>query len=341
MQELVTGEGSIKKAGEIIARQVQDNVFLVTGKHFLQQRDLGFLQGLKYYHHIKRGSNVEEEEALEAFESFQQSRAGAILAIGGGSVIDLAKTIIYKTVKASGLVPFFIVAPTTAGSGSEATSFAVIYKNKKKESLVHPSLLPQVVILDPELTTTMSTYQAAASGMDALSQAIESYWSRNSNTDSKEIASTAISIWEENFLDAVLKKDNKAQEKMLETAHLAGKAINITRTTGPHALSYYLTATFNLPHGHAVAMLLPVFFLYNAPPKKLYALLQVKDANAAAARIRDCMSKCGLATSLSQLSIDKSAILDQWLDEVNDERFANNPTPFDRKKLRQLLDEQI
>lgn len=337
MQQVIKGEGSIKQSGNIIAEAGHQKVFLITGKHFSQERYPGFLKGLDTFHYVKQGVNVEEAEIEVALLQFKQSQSTVILAIGGGSVIDIGKAIIYKLK----IKPFFIAAPTTAGSGSEATCFAVVYKGKKKESLVHPNLLPEVVFLDPELTYSLPSYQTATSGMDALSQAVESFWNKNANSESKQYSAEAIIVWKENFLKAVLTDDHEAKERLLYAAHMAGKAINITRTTGPHALSYYLTSRFNVPHGQAVSLFLPAFFLYNPDESDLYELLGVRDGEAAADLIRQYMKQAGLATTLEELGIKKGDVMSELLSEVNEERFANNPSPLDEAKLRNLLSEQI
>lgn len=341
MQHLIQGEGSIKTIGEVITKVGHQSVFIITGKHFLKEHELDFLEGLNVHHFIKDGSNVEEEEMKLAFDTFKKSDSGVILAIGGGSVMDMAKAIIYRCTELSATIPLFMVAPSTAGSGSEATHFAVVYKNKKKESLVHSALLPQIVVLDPYLTYSLPAYQTAVSGMDALSQAIESFWNKNATAESKGYATKAINLWKRSFLSAVKEGNNTAREKMLEAAYYAGKAINITRTTGPHALSYYLTANFNIAHGQAVSLFLPAFFSYNQPNEELYSLLGVRDANDAAKWMRQMMNEAGLATTLKELGIDKQTILDELLSEVNEERFANNPSVFDREKLKILLNEHI
>ncbi|HEX7847515.1 MAG TPA: phosphonoacetaldehyde reductase [Chitinophagaceae bacterium] len=342
MQQLVQGEGSIKRAAEILIKAGHRSLFLIAGKHFFDENDLSFLHGITVKQYTKLGSNVEEEEISIAYSEFQQSDATALLSIGGGSVMDLGKAIIYSATKASAPIPFFIAAPTTSGSGSEATAFAVVYKKGKKESLVNDSLLPVVVILDPELTYSLSSYQTAVSGMDALSQAIESYWNRNATGESKQFAEKAINLWKKYFLTAVKNgNDAEARKGMQDAAYYAGKAINITRTTGPHALSYFLTAKFNVPHGQAVSLFLPAFFIYNLPGKELCSLLGVKDAVEASTWIKDIMKQAGMATSLAALGINKKEILNDLLGEVNEERFANNPAAFDRSKLYALLDEQI
>ncbi|MBK6992544.1 MAG: iron-containing alcohol dehydrogenase [Chitinophagaceae bacterium] len=341
MQKLLQGKNTIYEAAPYLIEAGYETVFLITGKHFQLHKDVNFLKGIHYNHFIKNGVNVTENETNEAFIEFSKEKFQAILAIGGGSVIDLAKSLIFQLEKESKHIPFFAAAPTTAGSGTEATQFAVIYVDNKKTSLVSKVLIPQLVILDPALAYSLSSYQTAVSGMDVLAQAIESYWNKSATAESKISAIHAISIWKEYFIDTVLSPEEERRDKMQYAAYLAGKAINITRTTGPHALSYYLTANHDIPHGHAVALFLPVFFLYNHPQEEVYHLLHVENAIDAAYFVTENLKKAGLATKLSELKIDKHQIIEALLDEVNEERFANNPVSFDREKLKQLILEQL
>lgn len=341
MQKLVQEKNAIQQAAALIKEAGFHDVFLITGKHFQLHNDYSFLEGIKITDYLKEGVNVEEKEIGNAYKAYSNSKVHAILAIGGGSVIDLAKALIWKIIQDSKPIPFFMAAPTTAGSGTEATHFAVVYQGKKKRSLVNQTLLPQAVLLDPILTYTLSPYQTAVSGFDVFAQAVEAYWNKNATGESKIFAIQAISIWKEHFIKAVTAPDELSREKMQYAAYLAGKAINITRTTGPHALSYYLTANNGVPHGQAVGLLLPVFFLYNTEQEELYHLLAVENKTEAYQYIVDMMSQAGLATKLSELDIDKNEIIDQLLDEVNEERFANNPTSFDKEKLKQLIIEHL
>lgn len=340
-QKIIQGEGSIQEINAVLKDAKCNSVFLVTGKHFQLSAYPGLFNSLSVEHFIKPGMNVEEEEVKQAFTIFSKDTNRAIVAIGGGSVMDLGKAVIHHCVEPSLPTPFFIAIPTTAGSGSEATHFAVVYKQKKKVSLVHQALLPQLVVLDPGLTYSLSAYQTAVSGMDAFSQAVESFWNVNATEESKQYATESILLWKGSFLSAVKRPDPEARKKMLWASHLAGKAINITRTTGPHALSYYLTIQHEVPHGQAVALFLPLFFLYNKRGNELYSLLGVNDEPEAMEMIQQVMKQAGLATNFSELGLSKDEIIDPLLDEVNEERFANNPALFDRVKLKQLIREHL
>lgn len=335
MPRLIQGEGSVNEIVNEITREGYTAVFLITGKHFQYETD--FFRGLSISHFIKSGVNVEIEEAEKAFQQFSQNKMQAIVAIGGGSAMDIAKYIIYQLANSLLPIPFFITAPTTAGSGSEATHFSVIYAKKKKISLAHPSLLPQLTVLDPALTYSLPPYQTAVSGMDMFAQAVESYWNVNATDESRGYATESILSWMKFFNKAVMMPDAEARKEMLWAAHLAGKAINITRTSGPHALSYYLTANHNIAHGQAVGVFLPVFFLYNGPQTDLCNMLGVKNEKEAMQMISQKMKEAGLAVTFGELGIEKEKIVDDLLNEVNEERFANNPEKFDRDSLKQLI----
>lgn len=340
-QTLIQGENSIREISSAVVAAGHPSLFLITGMHFRLDEYPGLLNGLKVTHFIKSGTNVDEQEVENAYDNFLNAGAKIIAAIGGGSVIDLAKAVIYRCIQSSAEIPFFIAAPTTAGSGSEATHFAVVYREKKKYSLVHRDLLPNVVILDPVLTYSLSPYLTALSGMDAFSQAVESFWNVNALAESQAYAHESILFWKESFIHCVNLPTVETRKKMLLASYLAGKAINITRTTGPHALSYYLTIHHRVPHGQAVSLFLPVFFLYNKPGSKLLSLLDVNDEWGAQEMIQRIMKQAGLATNFYELGLDKITIIDELLNEMNEERFANNPVAFDREKLKQLILEQL
>jgi alcohol dehydrogenase class IV len=333
MQSITRGRNAISKAASILKEAGHEKIFLVTGEHL---RNQSFIPASQCVHYIKQGVNVESQETEEAYKLFVASEANAIMAVGGGSVIDLAKAILYHDKSSKTKKPFFLAAPTTIGSGSEATHFAVVYDGKKKSSWVDDCMLPQSVILDSELVNSLPAYQAAITGMDTVEQAIESFWSQGATEESKIYARIAIDSWLKNF-NASVKGDEKARAAMLEAAHAAGRAINITRTTGPHALSYYLTLEHGIPHGHAVALLLPLFFLYNPDSPELLALLGVKDNHEAIELLVGRMKEAGLATNLDELKISKEEVADELIMQVNKERFENNPRPLDADKLKELI----
>jgi alcohol dehydrogenase class IV len=335
MQEVITGTGSFAKLASLLKEEAAKRILLVAGQHFTTEEAFEYLTSsvnipLQILHPPAGLLQVNAIPAINEPVTF--------IAVGGGKTIDFAKGIIHQ----SGKKVRFIAAPTTAGSGSEATPFAVFYSAKEKVSFDHPDLLPQTVFLDAALLKNLSTAQKAISGADALAQCIESVWNVNSNQTSEKHALDGLGVLWNNLPAFVCSNDHDLASQVLLASHLSGKAIAVTRTTGPHALSYYLTAKHNVPHGIAVALLLPLFFLYNNVPaaeaqlQKLYQTLQVSSAEGAFESSRRFFSGIGLPTGFKDANLE-SVNIDQLLNSVNRERFANNPVPFDFDKLKTLI----
>lgn len=309
-------------------------VLFVTGHHLLN--DVAFASFLKGWPtpfsllHPPKG--ILQINNLPTFEEHD-----TIVAIGGGKVIDFAKGVIHQCNRSA----YFVAAPTTAGSGSEATPFAVFYKGLEKISLSHPAFLPQLAVLDPALVKDLSASQKAISGADAFAQCIESVWNVESNTTSEGFALGGLKSLHQLLPEFIRSTDDEVAERMLSAAHLSGKAIALTRTTGPHAFSYYLTAHHGVAHGQAVALFLPLFFLYNATEgksqlDKIYKTLGVGNAEEAFESCRHFFSSVGLATTFREAGLHNIEV-DALLRSVNRERFANNPVAFDATGLKELI----
>jgi alcohol dehydrogenase len=198
-----------------------------------------------------------------------------IVAVGGGATMDAAKLIALRASNSRPLeqllngsfapnrIPL-IAAPTTAGSGSEATHFAVLFVDQKKYSIGHPSMRPSWAIVDPMLTRSVPQRVAVAAGLDALCQSIESLWSIRADSKSIAFASEALRLVVPNLHAAIVERNPQAQANLALGAHLAGQAINRSFTTVCHALSYALTSCHGIPHGLAAAATLPAALLLNA-----------------------------------------------------------------------------
>lgn len=212
------------------------------------------------------------ESVIKGVKLFRKEGCDAIIAVGGGSAIDVAKCIkLYSTLPGEGEqgawlmarivpngIPFFAI-PTTAGTGSEATRYAVVYYEGEKQSISSNSIIPGVVLLEPRVLNTLPIYQKKATMCDALCHAIESLWSVNSTEESKKYSKAAI----EGFLDHMdgyLNNTEKGNAGMLMVAHNAGKAINITQTTAGHAMCYKVTSMFGCAHGHAAILCNRILF---------------------------------------------------------------------------------
>jgi alcohol dehydrogenase class IV len=303
-----------------------------------------------------------------ALGAFKNSNAKLIISVGGGSAIDLAKLVNYfaavniepeeylknkETFNISTLP--LLAIPTTAGTGSEATHFATLYIGSKKISVSNRHILPSHVWLNFEFTFSLSRYQTACTGFDALAQAIESYWAISSTHQSKQNSEKAIQLCMQHLEGAVLTPTVENRAGMLEAAYLSGKAINISKTTAAHALSYSLTAHYGLPHGHAVALTLPAIFEANAATtdndlndprgiayvhtiiRDLCKLLGVDSPTKATQRIKMLMAIIGLSDMwLSDHGFDRFEAHDIVIKGVDLERLANNP-----RRLNRMLIEKI
>lgn len=197
--------------------------------------------------------NPDYESALNGLELFNSNGCDAIVSIGGGSAIDVAKCIrVFYLNKVSGNIPF-LAAPTTSGTGSESTRFAVIYNKGVKESIDDMRCLPDVVIMDSSSLISLPIYHRKATMLDALCHAVESWWSLASNDESIEYSKEAIRGITEN-MEGYLDNTEEGNTGMLRAANAAGRAISITRTTAGHAMCYKITSLFGCAHGHAAAL---------------------------------------------------------------------------------------
>jgi len=247
-----------------------------------------------------------------------------------------------------------ISLPTTAGSGSEATHFAVMYIGDTKYSVAHEKLIPNVAIIDPELHYSQTSYQKAASGADALAQAIESFWSVQSTEESRLYSEKALELVWNNLPKVVHEGDKLAHLKLAVGANLAGRAINIAKTTAPHALAYGFTKYAGLPHGHAVALSLPYFLTLhknitvkncNDPRGTEY----VKSLMDKISKTIDCESDniekallgffrtLNIEINFSQLNISNKKFT-ELLKNINLERLANNPVKVDLSTIGTLFE---
>ena len=217
-------------------------------------------------------SNPLYDSVVEGVELFKKKNCDSIFAVGGGSAMDVAKCIkLYSNMSGDGkdgswlkekIVPNdipFLAMPTTAGTGSEATRYAVIYYGGEKQSITSESFIPDTVLMDPSSLKTLPLYQKKATMCDALCHSIESFWSVNSTVESKKYSAEAIREVLANMEGYLVTKE-EANAGMLMAAHKAGQAINITQTTAGHAMCYKVTSLFGCAHGHAAILCDRVLF---------------------------------------------------------------------------------
>lgn len=277
------GRGSLGKVAELTEKLGIQKPLIVGSRHLTGTllKKAPFLLTAPVFQEYH--PNPDLQDALPGAELFRREKCDGILSIGGGSAMDTAKAIkamLHTAGMEDALEGRFpehmetphLAVPGTAGTGAEATQSAVIYFENRKTTLSHPDLRPDAVILDAELLETLPAYHKKAAAMDALSQGIESYWSRSATEDSRVHAYLAILGVLDN-LKAYLAGDSHAAEEMMDASFQSGKAIQITRTTAAHAMSYQLTKKMGLAHGHACMVTLPVLWEQMAKREEMKALL--------------------------------------------------------------------
>jgi alcohol dehydrogenase class IV len=367
--------GSLTQLGDAIDDIGAKTILLVTGNESFRTSGASdavkkHLAGFGVVHLSGFRSNPKIEEVKRAADRVRLQRIDAIIAVGGGSVIDTAKLINVLTPIRGALREYvtgqkrpenrlapLIAIPTTAGSGSEATHFAVVYAGSTKYSVAADCVRPDYAIVDATMTFSMPPRLTAVCGFDALCQAIESYWAVGSTDESKKHAKAAIQMILPSFRQVVSAPDPDLRSMMSEAAYRAGRAIDISKTTGPHAMSYPLTATFGTSHGHAVALTLGRFIAANSrvdgvklnerrgrsylesTMREIHGMLGCGDGEECSDMWYSLMGEVGLETSLGDLGIDVPSGRRRIVEGVNIERLGNNPVVMSAPALSAIIDE--
>lgn len=313
---------------------------------------------VKIYKFNEFKPNPEYNSVCKGIELLHAKNCTCILAIGGGSAIDVAKCIKLfsnmdreKNYLEQEIIPndiLLIAIPTTAGTGSESTRYAVIYYDHEKQSITHESAVPKYAFLAPHLLETLPLYQKKATMLDALCHSVESFWSVNSTTESKELSKKAITLILDN-IDAYLANEKSGNLNMMIAANIAGQAINITQTTAGHAMCYKITSMFGLAHGHSAALCLPVIWKYMmchpdkvADSRGRNYLSGVFDDLSQVLGVDNCEKAPLLIESiLERLDLIPEIILDEdsleiLTSSVNVTRLKNSPVELNKKDIRSI-----
>lgn len=297
------------------------------------------------------------ESVVAGVNAFLESGADGIAAVGGGSAMDVAKCIkLYSGMDHNvcyleqEIIPNdirFLAVPTTAGTGSEATRFAVIYYEGEKQSVAHESCIPDAVLMDSEALKTLPPYHRKAAMLDAFCHAVESYWSIKSTEESRKLSAEAIRMIL-HYLDSYLSNEPEGNAGMLKAANMAGRAINITQTTAGHAMCYKLTGLYGIAHGHAAALCV----------RELWSWMLSHDNQCIDVRGREHLAQVfdGLAnamgcdgpqaaaeaffTLVEKLELQAPAIKEEdymkLIKSVNLTRLQNHPVALDAEALEQI-----
>ena len=268
-QKILWASHNYEEVDKYLAESRPGKILLVCGGSISSLKLDGYFGNLEERLGIKvvRFSDFEPnpkyESVVKGVQVFKQEQCDFIVAVGGGSAMDVAKCIklfanmdsaqnyLKQEIRPNGIRLFAV--PTTAGTGSEATRYAVIYYNGEKQSVSDYSCIPEAVFMDASVLKTLPPYQKKATMLDALCHALESFWSVNSTPESQNYSRDAIRMILNNS-NAYLNNDETGNANMLHASYVAGKAINITQTTAGHAMCYKLTSLYGIAHGHACAI---------------------------------------------------------------------------------------
>jgi alcohol dehydrogenase class IV len=287
-----------------------------------------------------------------------------VIGLGGGSSLDVAKLVallacgrealsdIYGVGLATGPRLPLLLSPTTAGTGSEVTPISIVTTGAhEKKGVVSPVLLPDVALLDPDLTLGLPPAVTAAIGIDAMVHAIEAYTSASANNNpvSRALAREALRLLGRNIRRAVHQgHDLEARSAMLLGSLLAGQAFANSPVAAVHALAYPIGGHFGVPHGLSNALVLPHVLRFNAPAcGALYAEL-LPDAFPERARggaedfvaaVEELSRTCGLEQRLRDVGIPADAIPMMAQDAMKQTRLlVNNPRQLTLEDARAIYE---
>jgi alcohol dehydrogenase class IV len=285
-KSIICEPGSIKRLGALVRAQIGKSVLLVTDAGLIKAGLLGAATdsltqaGVSYrvFDGVVADPSVAVVEA--ALAEARAAKIDGVIGFGGGSSMDVAKLIalligggekledVYGVGQAKGQRLPLIQIPTTAGTGSEVTPISIITVGEtEKKGVVAPQLLPDIALLDAELTLGLPAPVTAATGIDAMVHAIESYTSASANNNpvSRALAREALRLLGANIETAVKKGSNvQARSGMLLGAMLAGQAFANSPVAAVHALAYPIGGIFHVPHGLSNALVLPHVMRFNA-----------------------------------------------------------------------------
>ncbi len=358
----IFGEGSFAELPSVLESFTPKTILLVLGEISFRMSSYypRLEQMLSFYNGVESspvGQNPTADFIEEEVRRLKTISYDLVLAIGGGSVLDVSKILavlpkqpvlsLEQCMNSSFILevaPVPLVAlPTTSGTGSEVTPYVSLETNdKKKITIQHPNFYPAVALIDPERTYSMSSYRTAATGFDALSQAIESFWSIHATPFSQTHALRAIDLILPSLEKAFEEQNNAPARAAMSLASCeAGLAIAQTKTTAVHSVSYPITTHFKIAHGHACALTLAPFVRFNAPAIKsenLLAVFKAANYDQMAKKIESLMDKTGLERSLAQLGIDAQGRETIVRDGFRPDRMLNNPRPVTAEDLRHILE---
>ena len=352
---------------KLLSKKIFQKILLISGKKSFYKTgaDKIFLDLLKeknFHLYLKKSYLPEFEELKNIITIKQKIKPDLIIAVGGGCVMDLSKisSVFHETrnLKEKAINSDFskkikvLAIPTTAGSGAEVTSNAVIYIKNIKYSVEGELIKPDYFFLIPKLLKSSNLILDATTCFDAVSQSIESMFSKKSNNESLFHAEKSLKILLKNSFNYINSKNLKNSHKMLVGANLAGRAINISKTIAPHALSYPFTTLYGIPHGHAVSLTFNNILKYNYLQQHksdcdfnvdsryqiLFKITKTKNIYELDKFFENFKKKLHLEQNFKKLKIDLPRDKNKILSSVNDQRLKNNPVKITKRDILNIFE---
>jgi phosphonate metabolism-associated iron-containing alcohol dehydrogenase len=361
---VIFGKKSLEKIADVVESFKSNRIMLVTGRKSMKKlgvtdRIIDYLKNCRVVVYNKVEQNPDVSTVENGIRFLKDEKCDLVIGLGGGSAIDTAKAVSVlsknqgpvdeylfgKTKIVDRGVPL-VAIPTTAGTGTEVTQYASIIDETKKRklSLSHEYIHPSIAIVDPTLTVTMPKFVTATTGLDALSQCIEAYWAKDRTPISDIFALKGIALIFNNLLNAFKHAENtEFRERMALAALFSGIAINITKTTIVHSVSYPLTTHFKISHGLACALTLPSFIRYNSKVvrQRICNIAQAIGAEGVEGLVRrteGLISRLEVPKRLGDVGVQRTDIELIVTEGFRPDRAENNPRKVTKEDLRAILE---
>ena len=368
-QDIIFGMGSLKRLPELLEKNGSKKMLLISDRGL---EKLGVVEKVKDIVeasgiHVAEFLDVEPNPSVDtvnnATKAYQEAGATSIVALGGGSPMDVAKAVgvlakfggqitEYEGAhKVPGKIVPIIAIPTTAGTGSEVTAFSVITDTSRNYKLTVFSyeLIPSYALLDPELIMTAPASIAASCGVDALIHAWEAYTSRDASPFSDAMAEKAMELIGANLRRFVAnRQDEEATCAMMSGSMFAGIAFAWARLGNIHAMSHPVSAFFHVPHGVANSILLPTIVEYNALAdkgryEKIYNYISKENEpvidfvpELLVDAARELLKDLGIPSRLSDVGVTEDKIPQMAADAMKSGNIMANPRQSTLKDIEML-----
>lgn len=369
--EIIFGRNALSQVGESALRLGARKVFVVSDGGVADagwvEKALGYLKAvnLEYEVFFDITSNPKDDEVAKGLNRYLDSNCDALLAVGGGSPIDVAKAIAilatnggviqdYEGIsKVTRPLPPMLMASSTAGSGSELTQFAIVVDRlrKLKMAIISKSLVPDIAIIDPEILVTKSARLTASTGMDALCHAIEAYVSLAATPLTDIHALNAIRLVSGNLRQSVACRTNlEAKTNMAMASLNAALALSNAILGVTHAMTHQVDGLLDQHHGESNASLLPHVMEFNlmACPEKykivaeamgedIFGMSTLSAAEKAVESVRRLVADVGLSRGLAELGLKEDFIPELSRNALKDACLITNPRDADEKDIEAIF----